>query len=125
MAKLSDFGGHAHERGRGYTSQVRKGSTSSFRCLDCGRLFYVSRKVVARGHRVACHNCGGTGEETEASLKRRLGIGKKDIPANTGRVPELDKYEYKQHECSVCGKRFRSWVGLLLHCEDNHAGKKT
>lgn len=89
----------------------------SYSCLHCNKLFYVPTKQVYRAGGIKCIRCGGPGEETDSSLRRRLGKTKKQIAAA---LQSNARFEHKAFECQFCHKPFRSEVGLKLHLEDSH-----
>ena len=128
MGNISDYGGNRYRRrGGGKCSKLRKENTRSYYCLSCGKLFYLTLAQTARVTSSRCPHCGGTGEETEASFKRRSGMTKKSAAKLTGNLGTVIRgqlavlREYKPFLCSGCGKAFRSEVAMRLHAEENHA----
>ena len=101
MGSVRDYGGHS----RGALSKIKKETTSSFYCWDCGKMQYVPNRALGRAGRVHCYHCGGPLKETESSISRHS-------------APSTD--ELLPLACHFCQKRFRSAAGLELHLRDNH-----
>jgi uncharacterized protein YlaI len=130
MARVSDYGGHAHDRGHGDCTKLKKEYVLSFLCDGCHHRFYLThpqRNRMKAGAR--CPKCGGLGEETEASVKRRLGCHKTDIPKmlgkldafkdHTGRVVETPDLS-RDNQCRFCHRPFRSSIAMKIHMEETH-----
>lgn len=131
MGRVSDFGGHANERGRGCAANLTKANAYSYRCNSCGHVSYYTKTQVGRmKHQPHCVACGGTTEETDSSFERRTGVKKKHVGKMLGRCvteycpgrfrENLNVEFSKQLVCRFCFKRFRSTTGLKLHYEDSH-----
>lgn len=127
MSKLDDYGGDQY--GRRYRTKRTAENIRSYNCLHCDKLFYLSHLASLRVGGVRCPNCGGTGEETDPSIKRRLGVKKADVARLAGEIGKINvkrsgshrfvSVSNKPYECIGCGKQFRTQIGLKLHCEDH------
>lgn len=69
MATISDA---IHERRRGKALTLNVENVCSFRCRDCAKLRYVTRRELGRASRPRCLMCGGTLIETDTSHKREV-----------------------------------------------------
>ena len=119
MTRTSDYGGHGQDRKAATARKIKDKNHRSYFCLDCGKRRLVHPKELGRRAMPRCTSCGGTLEETETSVKRRLGVTKKQLAKelNDG----LGVYEIKQYECPHCHERFRSQGGLAVHVNERHA----
>lgn len=115
MARISDFGGNGYGTGR--TQKIRKETTRSLRCLHCDLLFYMTHAQAARAGKQHCPKCGGPGEETEPSFRRRVGLKRKEVASAISSTFN----DNKPNVCRLCHKAFRTSVALKLHYEDLHS----
>lgn len=110
---IDDYGGNRY--GKRYRTKFVKENVRSYRCGHCSKLCYFTHREVARG-RLRCVNCGGPVEETEPSVRRNLGVTKKQLSKEVA----LGIGDAKPLTCRHCFKTFRSTAGLSLHIRDNH-----
>ena len=134
MPYLDDYGGNRY--GRRYRTKRTAENLRSFNCLSCGKLFYATHRQMGRRCGVHCPNCGGAGEETNVSFKRRTGLHKTDAARLVGVAGDINKHcsgqnrlvshsGNKPFSCEGCDKSFRTEIALKLHQEDHpdHKGK--
>lgn len=119
MPYLDDYGGHTY--GTRYRVKRCAQNMRSYVCNGCKKRFYLSH-VVANRNVPRCPCCGSSGEETEPSIKRRLGCTKKQVAKKLHAA--VGSECYKINECRFCHVRFRTTVAMKLHMEEKHNFKE-
>lgn len=118
MGKTADYGGIGYG-GRADVTKVTKESCRSFHCMSCGTRRFVTYTELNRRARARCLACGGTLEESDASVARNCGVKKERVAKKLA-----VQFGKKPRECPVCDKRFRTEVALAMHVEENHATRE-
>lgn len=101
--RIRDFSGGAYGSRRGRRIKCER----SFRCVDCGKLRYLTRGELSRAARPHCLDCGGCLEETATSRRRQ---------------EVSDERIERQHvalRCRICGVGFIDEDSLANHLREN------
>src|SRR5580693_4382069 len=81
--RVTDFSGHSYQR----PQSIIRSEAKSFRCDSCGKLQFLTPRVLSRAARPRCVACGGMLIESESSEART--IGKKS--ERNAKAKEMDR----------------------------------
>lgn len=101
--RIRDYSGGAYGSRRGRRINCER----SFRCVDCGKLRYLTRGELSRAARPHCLDCGGCLEETAASRQRQEISDERIERQNT------------VIRCRICGIGFIDEDSLAHHLREN------
>lgn len=99
---VDDYGGSTY----GSRRRNKRAGQLSFRCVDCGKYRFVTRRALSRASRVSCTVCGGPVVETAATTKKIM--------------PSAAKKNYKgrpavARHCRECGIPIQDNDGMVSH----------